>query len=63
MWSIANEPASHEEGPWEYFEPLVEMTQKLDTRPICFANFGRATSGEDRISDLFDVLCLNRYYG
>ncbi|KAH7114281.1 glycoside hydrolase superfamily [Dendryphion nanum] len=64
MWSIANEPASHEEGALEYFEPLVQATRKLDpTRPVCFANFGLATSEKDRISGLFDVLCLNRYYG
>ncbi|KAL5317988.1 hypothetical protein ACEPPN_015092 [Leptodophora sp. 'Broadleaf-Isolate-01'] len=63
MWSIANEPASHEDGAREYFEPLVEVARKLDQRPICFANFGAATSEKDRISDLFDVLCLNRYYG
>lgn len=64
MWSIANEPASHEEGAREYFAPLVDVTRKLDnTRPICFANFGLATSEKDKISDMFDVLCLNRYYG
>ncbi|KAH7413977.1 glycoside hydrolase superfamily [Phaeosphaeria sp. MPI-PUGE-AT-0046c] len=63
MWSIANEPASHEEGAREYFEPLVDITRNLDARPICFANFGLATSEKDLISDMFDVLCLNRYYG
>ena len=63
MWSIANEPASQEEGAREYFEPLVDITRKLDSRPICFANIGMATSEKDRISDMFDVLCLNRYYG
>jgi beta-glucuronidase len=63
MWSIANEPASQEEGAREYFEPLVNITRQLDSRPICFANIGMATSEKDRISDMFDVLCLNRYYG
>jgi beta-glucuronidase len=64
MWSIANEPASHEDGAREYFEPLVGVTRKLDaSRPICFANFGLATSEKDQITDMFDVLCLNRYYG
>jgi beta-glucuronidase len=63
MWAIANEPASHEDGAREYFEPLVDLTRKLDSRPVCFANFGLATSEKDQISDLFDVLCLNRYYG
>ncbi|KAF2994971.1 hypothetical protein E8E13_003339 [Curvularia kusanoi] len=63
MWSISNEPASHEEGAREYFEPLVKITRSLDSRPVCFANFGLATAAKDRISDMFDVLCLNRYYG
>ncbi|KAH3904724.1 hypothetical protein HBH56_228390 [Parastagonospora nodorum] len=63
MWSISNEPASHEEGAREYFEPLVQVTKDLDPRPICFANFGLATAEKDRLSDMFDVLCLNRYYG
>ncbi|KAJ4330867.1 hypothetical protein N0V87_009629 [Didymella glomerata] len=63
MWSIGNEPASHEEGAREYFEPLIKTTRSLDDRPVCFANFGLATATKDRISDLFDVLCLNRYYG
>ncbi|KAH6638057.1 glycoside hydrolase superfamily [Boeremia exigua] len=63
MWSISNEPASHEEGAREYFDPLVKLTRSLDGRPVCFANFGLATAAKDRISDLFDVLCLNRYYG
>ncbi|PSN67073.1 putative beta-galactosidase [Corynespora cassiicola Philippines] len=63
MWSIANEPASHEEGALEYFTPLVELARSLDTRPLCFANFGLATSAKDLITPLFDVLALNRYYG
>jgi len=63
MWSIANEPASHEDGAREYFTPIVELTRKLDSRPVCFANFGLATSEKDQITDMFDVLCLNRYYG
>ena len=29
MWSIANEPASNEEGAREYFEPLVELAREL----------------------------------
>ncbi|MGW1787062.1 glycoside hydrolase family 2 TIM barrel-domain containing protein, partial [Streptomyces sp. NPDC002143] len=64
MWCIANEPSSNEEGAREYFEPLLELTRKLDpTRPLCYAAVMFATSGNDRIADLFDVLCINRYYG
>ena len=64
MWSIANEPASSERGAREYFEPLVALTRELDpTRPITFVNVMLATFEQDRIADLFDVICLNRYYG
>ncbi|WP_075736764.1 beta-glucuronidase [Streptomyces acidiscabies] len=64
MWSIANEPASNEEGAREYFEPLVELTRKLDpTRPVTYSAVMFATSENDRIADLFDVICVNRYYG
>ncbi|AMX84250.1 hypothetical protein GS3922_11570 [Geobacillus subterraneus] len=36
MWSIANEPASEEEGAYEYFQPLVELAKQLDPqkRPV-----------------------------
>lgn len=64
MWSLANEPASHEEGSREYFEPLVKLTRELDPhRPITFVNLLYATYESDRITDLFDFICLNRYFG
>jgi beta-glucuronidase len=64
MWSIANEPDSASPGSRPYFEPLVRATRRLDpTRPVCYANWERISAKEDRISDLFDVLCLNRYFG
>jgi beta-glucuronidase len=64
MWCLANEPSSNEEGARKYFEPLVELTRKLDpTRPVCYAAVMFATYKNDRIADLFDVMCLNRYYG
>src|SRR4051812_20769598 len=64
MWCIANEPSSHEDGAREYFEPLVELTRKLDpTRPVSYAAVIFATHENDRLADLFDVLCINRYYG
>ncbi|WNM31937.1 beta-glucuronidase [Streptomyces sp. Li-HN-5-11] len=64
MWCVANEPSTHEEGAREYFEPLVELTRKLDpTRPVCSTASLLTTHQNDRIADLFDVVCLNRYYG
>ncbi|RSM43239.1 beta-glucuronidase [Amycolatopsis balhimycina DSM 5908] len=64
MWCIANEPSSHEDGAREYFEPLVRLTRELDpTRPVTYANVMLASYRDDRIADLFDVVCLNRYHG
>ncbi|MET0780295.1 MAG: beta-glucuronidase [Microbacterium sp.] len=64
MWSIANEPESVEEGAREYFEPLVSLARELDpSRPLTYANEYRGSFDNDRLADLFDVICLNRYYG
>jgi beta-glucuronidase len=64
MWSIANEPDSIQPEARAYFEPLVDEARKLDpTRPVGFANFMLATPDKDVVSDLYDVLLLNRYYG
>jgi beta-glucuronidase len=64
VWSIANEPDSIQPEARAYFAPLVEETRRLDpTRPVGFANFMLATPDRDVVSDLYDVLLLNRYYG
>ena len=64
IWSIANEPDTVSPAARAYFEPLVAETRRLDpTRPVAFANFMAATPERDVISDLFDVLLLNRHYG
>ncbi|AGA59022.1 beta-galactosidase/beta-glucuronidase [Thermobacillus composti KWC4] len=65
LWSIANEPASEEEGAYEYFRPLVELAKELDPqkRPVTIVTQIRATPEHDRVADLVDVLALNRYYG
>jgi beta-glucuronidase len=64
MWCLANEPSTHEDGAREYFEPLVELTRKLDpTRPLSYTHSLLSTLDNDRIADLFDLVCLNRYYG
>lgn len=64
MWSIANEPASNEDGAREFFKPLVQLARELDpTRPLTYAAVMFATYQNDKIADLFDVLSINRYYG
>jgi beta-glucuronidase len=65
MWSIANESASEEEGAHEYFQPLVQLARALDPqkRPITIVTHMQATPSTNKVSDLVDVLALNRYYG
>ncbi|KAF6788172.1 beta-glucuronidase precursor [Colletotrichum sojae] len=47
----------------EHFQPLVALTRQLYSRPLCYANEFQASVDKRLISDLFDVLFLNRYYG
>lgn len=64
MWSIANEPDSSPENAYAYFAPLVEEARKLDpSRPLTYASVMFVNSEADKIASLFDVICLNRYYG
>ncbi|CAK7212678.1 hypothetical protein SBRCBS47491_001548 [Sporothrix bragantina] len=64
LWSIANEPATDEPGARAYFEPLVALTRSLDpSRPVAYINVMFANYKNDLVADLFDVVCLNRYYG
>ena len=65
MWVVANEPASHEEGAHDYFEPLIKLYKTLDPekRPVTLVNIMMADPEHDKAMDLVDVICLNRYYG
>lgn len=65
MWSIANEPASEEEGAYEYFKPLVELAKECDPqkRPVTIVTHLNSTPDKCQVAELVDVLALNRYYG
>lgn len=64
MWCIANEPASQEDGAYEYFAPLAELARKLDpSRPITYTAWLLANARNDQIATLFDVIGINRYFG
>jgi beta-glucuronidase len=64
LWCITNEPESITPESRAYFEPLATETRRLDpTRPIGFANVMGATPDVDVLTDLFDVVMLNRYFG
>lgn len=65
MWSVANEPASEEEGAKEYFAPLVSFTRDEDPqhRPVTIVTYGGSTPETCKVAELVDVLVINRYYG
>ncbi|WP_201002288.1 beta-glucuronidase [Paenibacillus glycanilyticus] len=65
MWCIANEPASEEDGAVEYFQPLVELAKAIDPqkRPVTIVTHIAATPDRDKVAELVDVICINRYYG
>ncbi|WP_427018526.1 beta-glucuronidase [Pseudarthrobacter sp. P1] len=64
IWSIANEPNSSEAGARDYFAPLAQLARDLDpTRPVGYVNVMFDDFEKDTITDLFDVIMLNRYYG
>ncbi|NTW42664.1 MAG: beta-glucuronidase, partial [Cellulomonadaceae bacterium] len=64
LWSIANEPESDTDAARAYFEPLFALARELDTtRPVGFVNVMLAPHGACKVSELGDVIMLNRYYG
>jgi beta-glucuronidase len=64
LWSIANEPESITPESRDYFAPLAAEARHLDpSRPVGFVNVQGSTPDKDMITDLFDVVMLNRYYG
>jgi beta-glucuronidase len=64
IWSIANEPESDTPASRDYFAPLAEEARRLDpSRPVGFVNVMLAPADTDVVTDLFDLVMLNRYYG
>ena len=65
LWSVANEPASFEEGAREYFEPLADFVRDYDPqhRPATIVLIQNSVPSNTLTCDCADVICLNRYYG
>ncbi len=64
LWSLANEPESHTEAARRYFEPLFEAARKADhSRPVGFVNMMFALPDTCTVTELADVVMINRYYG
>jgi beta-glucuronidase len=61
MWSVANEATTNEDGAYPYFKRVAQVTRKLDqTRPITIVNCAQPL--DCKVAQMFDVICVNRYY-
>lgn len=64
MWSVANEPESSSEASRAYFEPVFAAARAADpTRPVGFVNVMLAPPDRCMLTDLADVVMVNRYFG
>jgi beta-glucuronidase len=64
LWSIANEPESAVPAARDYFAPLFAEARTLDpTRPVGFVNVMHDPASTCLVSELADVVMINRYYG
>jgi beta-glucuronidase len=64
LWSLANEPESHTHAGRTYFEPLFAAARKADpSRPVGFVNMMFALPDTCTVTELADVVMINRYYG
>ena len=59
-WSLANEPACHEENGKAYFEDVFAYTRTLTDLPLTFAE--SMPFAQDLCCQLCDIIMLNRYY-
>ncbi|WP_081957294.1 beta-glucuronidase [Paenibacillus sp. FSL R7-0273] len=61
MWSLANEAANFQEESVPYFRQLAGTARRLDPhRPITIVQW--PLPDKCRVSQFFDVICVNRYY-
>ena len=64
LWSLANEPESHTDAGRTYFEPLFAAAREADpSRPVGFVNMMFALPDTCTVTELADVVMINRYYG
>ena len=64
LWSLANEPESHTGAARTYFEPLFAAARAADpSRPVGFVNMMFALPDTCTVTELADVVMINRYYG
>lgn len=64
MWSIANEPSSWEDNARLYFKDIIDAVRSADPhRPVTMVSYAFPYgSRKDKVADLLDVVCINKYY-
>ncbi len=62
MLSVANEPATEEEGARAYFQNVIAHARTVTDLPITLAEVTKLGQNS-RVADLVDFTALNRYYG
>ena len=65
IWSVANEPASQEDGAKEYFEPLLNLVRELgeQKRPATLVTYEGSNPVSCKVAEICDLLIINRYRG
>ena len=65
IWSVANEPASQEDGAKEYFEPLLNLVRELDEqkRRATLVTYEGSNPVSCKVAEICDLLIINRYRG
>jgi beta-glucuronidase len=64
LWSLANEPETHTDDGRVYFEPLFSAARRADpSRPVGFVNMMFALPDTCTVTELADVVMINRYFG
>ncbi len=64
MWSIANEPSSWEDNARPYFSDIIDAVRTADPhRPVTMVSYAFPYGPKkDKVADLLDVVCINKYY-
>lgn len=60
MLSVANEPNTKTDASREYFSEIARFARKVTDLPLTLVQFEQCQ--DDKCADLFDVVCINRYY-
>jgi beta-glucuronidase len=64
LWCIADEPDVSGQAARDYFAPLSAQARKLDPgRPVGYGNMIADRAETCTLTDLADVVMVNRYYG